>query len=380
MSAVAQLPAKPLTEPPPATRWLRAWTRLTWRHALGVALATSMTGVIDLSVLVDKFGRPGVPVIIGFDLFASVLLFTITLLAWSAAVADRAPGDPARTRALVMAVLVSGLLAACIVVPVQGALGIPEIWLELMGKKRPVPPAWLAILGNAFHLGVTSFLFVLVAEVVQRRALTNAALLASQREQAAMARQVLESRLAAMQAQVEPQFLFNALVGIEMLYQKDAGTAAANLDRLIQYLRIALPRLREPGSSVGAEIDLVRAYLAVVTALHGGRPTLTVTVSDECSSARFYPMLLLPLIQRAVREVGELPDSIRIGASKVGDAIVIVTRIAAPGGCHEDFELARVRERLEGLYGNRASLQCDELDPGTTQFTLEVPTEIRRPT
>jgi hypothetical protein len=380
VSAVARLPAEGVREQTPATRWLRAWTRLTWRHALGVALATSMTGVIDLSVLVDKFGQPGVPVIIGFDLFASVLLFTITLLAWSAAVADRAPGDPARTRALVVAVLVSGLLAACIVVPVHGALGLPEIWWELMGKKRPVPPAWLAILGNASHLGVMSFLFVLAAEVVQRRAVTSAAILASQREQAEMARQVLESRLAAMQAQVEPQFLFNSLVGIEALYQKDAGTAAANLDRLIQYLRVALPRLREPGSSVGAEIDLVRAYLAVVTALHGGRPTLTVTVSDECSGVRFYPMLLLPLIQRAVRDVGELPDSIRIGASKVGDEIAIVTRIATRGGCNEDFELARVRERLQGLYGNRASLQCDELDPRTTQFTLRVPTETTRPT
>ena len=41
----------------------------------------------------------------------------------------------------------------------------------------------------------------------------------SQREQATLTRDVLESRLAAMQAQVEPQFLFDTLVDIEKLYQ-----------------------------------------------------------------------------------------------------------------------------------------------------------------
>jgi LytS/YehU family sensor histidine kinase len=57
----------------------------------------------------------------------------------------------------------------------------------------------------------------------------------------------------------------------------------------------------------------------------------------------------------------------------VGDDVVIVTRMARAGGCAEDHELARVRERLAGLYGDRASLDCAELDSSTTQFTLRVP-------
>ena len=107
----------------------------------------------------------------------------------------------------------------------MNAAGIPEIWYELMGKKRPVPPLWLGILGNTVHLALFAALFVLVAEVLQRRSATNAAILAARREQAAVAHEVLESRLAAMQAQVEPQFLFNSLVGIEALYRKDATRA-----------------------------------------------------------------------------------------------------------------------------------------------------------
>jgi LytS/YehU family sensor histidine kinase len=255
-------------------------------------------------------------------------------------------------------------------------LKIHDLWWNLMGKTKPLPPLSLVLLGNVVHFAVYCVLFITVGEVLRRRTMTNSAIRAAQREQAEIAREVLESRLAAMQAQVEPQFLFNSLVDIESLYRKDPQRAADDLDRLITYLRVALPRLREPGSTIQAEIELVQAYLAVVTSLHAGRPSLTVTVGEECRAARFYPMLLLPLVQRSVRRpAGELPDSIRIGVQRAGDDIAIVTRIAGAGGCAEDFELTRVRERLQGLYGSRASLDCAELDQQTTQFIMRIPAE-----
>lgn len=374
MGAVADLPSPHFTERSLAARWTDAWSHLGRQHLLGLLLAMMLMSAVDIGTIADKLGRPGVLTVVGFNLFFNAVLFSITLLAWSAATAGQPASGPRRTRAIMFAIVFSGLASAAVVVPVGNALGVPEIWWELMGRKKSLPPLWLGILANTVHLGVFSMLFVVAAEVLQRRATTHAAVMAARREQASVARQVLESRLAVMQAQVEPQFLFNTLVGIEALYQKDAPAAAENLDRLIQYLRVALPRLREPGSTIAAELELVRAYLAVVTSLHGGRPALAVTVGDGCADARFYPMLLLPLIQRAVRaQDGDLPESIRIGVQKVGHDIVFVTRIACADGCAEDFELARVRERLAGLYGDRASLECTELDGGTTQFTLRVP-------
>jgi LytS/YehU family sensor histidine kinase len=233
----------------------------------------------------------------------------------------------------------------------------------------------MLVIGNSIHFIAWTALFVVAAEVVQRRALTNEAIRTSQRDQATMARDLLESRLAAMQAQVEPQFLFDTLVDIEKLYQRDIGAAASNLDRLITYLRVALPRLRDAGSTVAAEFELVEAYLDVVRSLHGGAPSFSVTLPDDCRDARFYPMLLLPLVQRAVRGGdADVPASVHIAVQRGGDDdVVIVLRIAAPGGCAEDREIARVRERLAGLYGARASLECTELHDDTTQLTMRVP-------
>ena len=108
-------------------------------------------------------------------------------------------------------------------------------------------------------------------------------------------------------------------------------------------MRVALPRLREPGSTIEAEIDLVQAYLAVVTSLHDGRPALSVTLPDDCRCARFYPMLFLPLVQRAVRHPGEPPESIRSALAASDDQVATVLRFALPDHCDDDPELVRVR-------------------------------------
>jgi LytS/YehU family sensor histidine kinase len=221
----------------------------------------------------------------------------------------------------------------------------------------------------------------LLIEVRRHRRLTNEALAALLRQRAALSRRVFESRLAAMQAQVEPQFLFNTLVDIEALYERDPKSAARILDDLITYLRVALPRLRETGATAGThladEIDLVRAYLEVVSARHDGRPQARFVVEPECAQARFYPMLLLPLVQRGVRgeRQDEPPpaDRVEITAKRVHDDVFVALRVHAPGLCEEHPELARVRERLEGLYGGRATLYCGEPKPGITDFTLKIP-------
>lgn len=354
--------------------WRAVWSRMGVNHLAAVLIASLLTTVIDASILVDKLGKPGVGLILIFGFLGSLLLFGVTMVAWVSVTPDVPSVGPARTWRLSWTIIASAIVAASILVPVSAAIGLPELMKSLGDSKKPLPPMWLALISHATVYSTFSFLFVAVAEVLHRRRATTAALQVTQRAQATMAREVLESRLAAMQAQVEPQFLFDSLVDIETLYQKDANRAADDLDRLITYLRVALPRLREPGSTISAEIELVHAYLGVVTSLHGGRPVLSVTLPEECRQARFYPMLLLPLLQRAVRHPsGVMPQSIKIGISRIAEQIVIVLRFDLPDHCNEDPELARVRERLTGLFGACASLACEQIGD-ITQITLRVPT------
>lgn len=357
-----------------AATWWQAWSRMGWAHLIAIMVASLLMTVISASIWIDKLDKPGVAQVMVFDLVGSVLLFGITLLAWVAATYEMPSTGAERSRRLIWAIVVSAIVTAAIAVPAMSALGVHElVWTLLSNKKKEAPPLWLAVVGHTTIYGTFSFLFVAVAEVLHRRNSTTAALQATQRAQATIAREVLESRLAAMQAQVEPQFLFDSLVDIETLYRKDDRQAADDLDRLITYLRVALPRLREPGSTIDAEIELVQAYLGVVTSLHAGRPVVSVTLPEECRNARLYPMLLLPLLQRAVRHPsGALPESIKIGISRIDDQIAIVLRFALPDHCDDDPEIARVRERLAGLFGAAASLDCREFG-GVTQITMRIP-------
>jgi hypothetical protein len=103
--------------------------------------------------------------------------------------------------------------------------------------------------GNIFHpiMNLLTWLPVGSAAVflyAHRRAARRTARILHEAELDRIHRSKLafESRLQAMQARVEPQFLFNTLAQVERLYQLDPALASVMLDDLIAYLRAAMPR------------------------------------------------------------------------------------------------------------------------------------------
>lgn len=354
-----------------------AWRALTWRHwtfALAAALLASLAGTVSQAEMV---ARTGYGALMATHLLLVLLMALALLLGW--AVADR--GDDrtmARPLRMGVALAIASLISALLAPAVVRAFELPDALSAMFAEKgKPVPPFGTQVLIGWLDGVVFGGLVYAVAEFYRAQRLRAADVVRARAEHARLSRRLLESRLAAMQAQVEPQFLFDSLVDIEALYQRDPSAGAAILDRLITYLRVALPRLREAGSTVQAEAELVAAYLSVVTARHGGLPRTQVIVAPDCAGARFYPMLLLPLVQRAVRgHDGAVPERVELAARRDGDELIADLRIAALGLCRDTSDLARVRERLAGLYGGRARLDCVEDPAATTTFTLHVPHEF----
>jgi hypothetical protein len=136
----------------------------------------------------------------------------------------------------------------------------------------------------------------------RRGAYRTATLRAAQVEGAQLARQTLESKLQTMQARVDPEFLFDTLVEVQALYETDPGRADLTLDRLIVYLRAALPRLHDAASTMGREIDLAHAYLAILKMRQRERLAFSVSATAEARRLPFPPMVILPLIDFAVAE------------------------------------------------------------------------------
>lgn len=176
-------------------------------------------------------------------------------------------------------------------------------------------------------------------------------------ERAVVQRKVVESRLAVMQARVEPEFLFAALADARRLYQSAPPAADKLLDDLIVYLRAALPQMRGESSTIGREIDLCAAYLAVAPSAREGRMTLATSVDATVRDVPLPPMVLLPLAQ-AMANPGE--GVVRLEAERRDDvALIVLTTIVIerPAGWSEQVLMAS-RETLAHFYGGSASIEA----------------------
>ncbi len=112
-----------------------------------------------------------------------------------------------------------------------------------------------------------------------------------------MSQQVTEAKLSALQAQVEPHFLYNTLASVQALTEVDPPQATVMTGHLIQYLRNALPKMRESVSTVGQEIELVRAYLNILQMRMGKRLAFDIDVPADLMDATFPPLMLPSLVE-----------------------------------------------------------------------------------
>ncbi len=216
----------------------------------------------------------------------------------------------------------------------------------------------------------------------------KAAQAAETAEAESLRRQVVEARMAAMQAQVEPHFLFNTLASIDHLIETDAARASQMQKNLIALLRASMPTMREAtgeGSGgvreLGRELAVIRPYLEILKVRMEERLTTEVNVPDGLLSAEFPPMMIQTLVENAIKhglepkpEGGHLLVQAEIVHGKlqvtVADTGLGFGRAATAG---TGVGLANIRERLQILYGSRASLTVAENRPGGTRVTVTVP-------
>jgi two-component sensor histidine kinase len=273
-----------------------------------------------------------------------------------------------------------------LVVPVAAALGaaaglllMPGIglaqWLDPTSLWRPWLPAFAFSL--LMHLPLRWWRWREEQAVALR--------LAQAEQTAAMAelsRQVSVAELKALQAQVEPHFLFNALASLQQLIRSQPGTAERFLGELHDYLRLALPSMREPLSTVERELALARAYLTVMATRLGTRLRVQVQAGTGCEADAVPPMMLLTLVENAVRHgIEPLPQGGRVDvqARREAGRLVLEVRDSGaglqPGGATQGqgVGLANVRDRLASLYAGEARLVLQQRNTGGVSARIELP-------
>jgi two-component sensor histidine kinase len=222
----------------------------------------------------------------------------------------------------------------------------------------------------------------LAALVRQKDALARHQALAFDLERSELERRALDARLHLLQAQVAPHFLFNTLANVQALVDAGSPQASAVLRSLIAYLRAAVPRLYEPATTLGQELQLVQAYLELMHMRIPDRLQFTLHVDESARALRCPPMTLLTLVENAVRhgiDPSEEGGRIDIHVQQRGDRCVV--RVCDTGvglkqaGNGLGTGLSTLRERLQLVFGGDAQLRVSAQEPQGVCAELDLPAQ-----
>ena len=201
-------------------------------------------------------------------------------------------------------------------------------------------------------------------------------------EVARLSEQLSSARFAALQAQLNPHFLFNTLNTIAVLVRdNDRRGAVRIVEHLSEALRRTLSRHRANEVTLGEELELVKQYVAIEQARFSDRLRPEFRIPDALMSAAVPSFALEHLVENAIRHgIARHPDAglLLVTAERVGDVLEITVvndgisidpNVPAPEG----HGIENTRERLRALYGDKASLEISPRAEGGTIARLRLP-------
>ena len=198
--------------------------------------------------------------------------------------------------------------------------------------------------------------------------------------QAVTDKELAQARLNLLHAQVEPHFLYNTLASAQYLTRSEPAQADHMLGHLIQYLRHSLPSAEETLSTLGEELERARAYLEILKIRMGARLEMKIEVPDALRAVTLPPMMLQTLVENAIKHGLEPKPgggTVWIFGRRDGDSVAVTVaddgQGFGPAGGGTGIGLKNVRERLQLVYGPRASLAVVANVPEGVAATLTVP-------
>ena len=231
---------------------------------------------------------------------------------------------------------------------------------EAMAALRNSPVIiWNLLMGGGLYLTVAGLSYAIRAQHrarVQEAAAAEARLLAQQ------------AQLAAIRARLNPHFLFNALHSVGALVPYDPARADKAIETLGDLLRYTLGT--EDEVMFSREWRFTQDYLAFEQLRLGDRLRVDAQAGPHTMTIPVPPLILQPLVENAVRHgIADREDGGRIELRADVRNNRLVLRVADDGdgagaGSGDGLGLTSVRQRLQTLYGDAASIEIDRGSAG----------------
>lgn len=220
-------------------------------------------------------------------------------------------------------------------------------------------------------------------------------LVANQARAQAAQRQAVEAQLQLLQAQLEPHMLFNTLANLHALIDADPSKAQDMLARLIAFLRATLSASQRSTHRLAEEFEHASDYLSLMQIRMGARLRVSMDLPPELADVQVPPLLMQPLLENAIQhglEPNRQGGLLTLSAYANGPMLVLSVTDTGRGleaaaeakaarasrkssrKVSSGFGLSCVRDRLQTLYGDQASLTLEPLSHSQgTQAVLHLP-------
>ena len=200
--------------------------------------------------------------------------------------------------------------------------------------------------------------------------------------------ELVEARMAALQHQLQPHFLFNTLHAISSLMHKDVHAADRTLMRLSDLLRMTLENLGHHENTLKAELDFLAKYLEIEQTRFADRLVVRFDIEPEALDALLPTLLLQPLVENAIKhgiskKAG--PGHIDIRARQEHDKLWIEVRDDGRGlsdsalaALQKGIGVSTTRARLQHRFGADFRFEFHRLEQGVA-VVVAVPWRTARP-
>ncbi len=209
--------------------------------------------------------------------------------------------------------------------------------------------------------------------------------LSSEKQASEVQRQLTETRLRLLQAQIEPHFLFNTLASAQQLAQKGAPDAARLIGHLVRFLRISIPSMRDDKGALKREFEQVGAYLAIMQTRMGERLQYSVVADPATEQFPLPPALVMTLVENAIKHgIEPAADGGRVDVRAAIEGAQLVVSVADTGvgllpekrdatETGSGLGLSNIAQRLQAIYGDAARLHLTQNAAQGCLATLSLP-------
>jgi len=281
------------------------------------------------------------------------------------------------------AILQSGRVVVTLYYAAMSTVGVMTgFWLaaQLVGGN------FLGKLGDHRYILAIAFTSLVISVVIgimyfwrEKSALAEAALEREQRRNADIEREALAANVRALQAQIEPHFLFNTLANVTSLVDSDPARAKHMLETFIRFLRASLAATRRSSTTLADEFALIRDFLEVLQVRMGDRLQVAIDLPADLGAIEIPAMLLQPVVENAIRH-GLEPKieggGIELRARREGGKLLLEVADTGVGFAEATaggLGLTNIRERLRLAHGGEARLAIRENAPQGTIVAIEIP-------